>query len=422
MTVASRSRGVALLALSAAAALGATLVGPTRPARADDLVSFEISTAARAVQVFSDDGTGARTAEVEVPESTADLSAGPTGRAFSSIVWPGPIAGNLGTLLRVLQPSLPDSVTVLNDPVRAEATTGQDPPTSTFTLPNVSMSATASDELVEARATVGTVTGEAGPTNGFSTFGSARLRGGVPHGTGSASASGLSLAGGVVQIGAVTSTATATSDGVKGSGTASTEVVGLTIAGQRVAIDDKGLHVGASDTPLNAVVNQVVTQALAASGIELSIGVPTTTINGASATMIAPSLVITIKDANGVTGLVLGGARASVSGVVDDFVPVEAPTESTVAPSEAPGFGALPPGVSPSFPAPAIPIATTNAPDAPVVLERVPLIFDDSHRIRGAQVALALAAALLLAAGLGQLFRTTIGRSSELCPAASESP
>jgi hypothetical protein len=384
------------------------------------LVSFEISTAGRAMQAFSDDGAGARSAEIEIPESTADLSTGPTGRAFSSIAWPGPLVGNAGSLLRVLQPTLPESVSLLNDPVRAEATTGQDPPTVTFDLPNVSMSATATDGLVEARATVGTVTGEAGPSSGLSTFGSARLRGGVPHGTGSSSVSAVSLAGGVVKIGAVTSIANATSDGIKGSGGASTEVTGLTIADQRVAIDDTGLHVASSATPVNAVINQAVNQALQAAGIELSIGVPTVTIKGASATAIAPALVVTITQSSGVTGLVLGGARASVSGVADDFA-ASAPTELPLVPFDGASIG-LPPGVSPAFLAPALPAVTSDAPEAVVDVGSAPPIFNDRHRLRGGQVALALLSALLLATGLGQLFRTTIGSSRELCPAASVTP
>jgi hypothetical protein len=408
-----------LLGLSAVTASGAFLVGPTGSARAGDLVSFEISTAGRAMQAFSDDGAGARTAEIEIPESTADLSTGPTGRAFSSIAWPGPLAGNAGSLLRVLQPTLPESVSLLNDPVRAEATTGQDPPTVTFNLPNVSMSATATDGFVEARATVGTVTAEAGPSSGLATFGSARLQGGVPHGTGSSSASAVSVAGGVVKIGAVTSTANATSDGSKGSGVASTEVTGLTIAGQRVAIDDKGLHVGNSDAPVNAVINQAVNQALQAAGVELSIGVPTVTIKGASATTIAPALVITIKQSSGVTGLVLGGARASVSGVADDFGGAGGPIDLPSAPFDGPSFGLLP-GVSPSFLVPAVPTVAADAPEAVVDVGSAPPIFNDSHRLRGGQIALALLSALLLAVGLGQLFRTTIGSSRELCPAASE--
>jgi hypothetical protein len=415
------SRGALLLVLSALAATGALLVGPAQPARADDLVSFQISTAARAAQVFQDDGSGARSAEVDVPETTADLTSGPSGRAFSSIVWPGPLVGNLGTLVRVLQPSLPESVSALNDPVRAEATMGQAPPTVSFDLPNVSMTATATEQLVEARATIGTVTGEAGPTNGFTTFGSARLQSGLPHGTASASASGLSFAGGLVKIGAVTSTATATSDGVKGSGSASTEIVGLEIAGVRVGVDDKGLHLADTATPLDAVVHQVVDQALSAAGVELSVGVPTTTVVGPSVTATAPALVVTIKVPSGVIGLVLGGAQATVSGLTSDAPPTESPAPSGVVPSDGGSFGGVPTGVSPSFPSPAAPTYSAPAGEAVGIGGAVPIV-DDRHRIRGAQVALALASALLLAGGLGQLFQSTIGRRGVHCPEAAGAP
>jgi hypothetical protein len=415
-----RSRGGLLLALSALTALGATLVGPTEAARADDLVSFEISTAARAVQLFSDDGSGARSAEVEVPESTADLGSGPSGRAFSSIAWPGPLVGNLGSLVRVLQPTLPESVSALNDPVRAEATMGQDPPTVSFNLPDVSMTATASEQLVEARATVGTVTGEASPTNGFTTFGSASLQGGLPRGTASASVSGLSLAGGLVRIGAVTSKATATSDGAKGTGSASTQIAGLEIAGFRLGIDHTGLQIGDTSTPVNAIVNQVVQQALSAAGIQLSIGVPTTVVDGASVRAVAPALVVTIASAGSIVGLVLGGAQAAVSGVAADGLAVEAPIDSSV-PSDGGSFGGLPTGLTPSFPSAPVPAVSSD--DSEIIgLDDAAPIFDDRHRIRGAQVLLALVSAGLLAGALGQLFQSTIGRRGVHCPAAGEAP
>jgi hypothetical protein len=398
-------------------------LGATTRARADDLISFEISTAGRSMQAFNDDGSGARTAEVDIPESSADLRTGPVGRAFSSIVWPGPIVGNLGTLLRVLQPTLPPSVRALNDPVRAEATTGQDPPTTTLSLPDVSMTATASDQLVEARATVGTLSAEAGPTSGFSSFGSARLRSGMPNATASASVGGLSIAGGLVTIGAVTSTANASSDGTRGAGTASTDIAGLTVAGQRIAVDDRGLHLGSGGARLGSAVNRLVNETLVAAGIELSLGVPTRMVTGASATMVAPALTVTVKGSSGVLGLVLGGAQASVSGLADSSGPPQL-SDQPAGPSAAlsGSEAAVPSGPErPSFPSPPAP-ATRQVNPAPVKLDTATRIFDDRHRLRGGQVALALVAAGLVAAGLGELFLLTIGRDSGTCPNGGESP
>ena len=416
-----RRRAAAFLGLAVAAAAGAAWAGPITSARADGLLSYEITTAGRAVQAFQDDGTGARSAELDIPESTADLRAGPIGHAFASIVWPGATAGNLGTLLRVLQPTLPSSVTALNDPVRAEAITGQDPPTSAFSLPDVAMTATASDQLVEARATVGTVTGGSGPTSGFSSFGSARLHNTKPFGTATASVSGLSIAGGLVRIGAVTSTATATSDGIKGSGQASTEVAGLTIGGIGVSVDDRGLHIGSAGVPVNQLINQIVRSALASAGIEVAVGVPIKTINGASATMVAPALVVTIKSSSGVLGLVLGGARASVSAVADTSA--SPPPTSSAASASPPSFGGvsspsgLPLPAAPSSPAPvqgSTPRPPTSAGQLETAPPLAPIAFG-GHRLRGGSVALALLATALLAVGFGQLFIKTIGGGGDVC-------
>jgi hypothetical protein len=418
---AHRIRGSLLLGLSILSALGAVCLGPIGTARADGLVSFEISTGGRAVQAFMDDGTGARSAEAEIPESTADLRAGPVGRAFSSIVWPGPIAGNLGSLLRVLQPSLPPTVTALNDPIRAQATTGQNPPTSTLSLPDVTMTATASDQLVEARATVGTLTAESGPTSGFSSYGSASLRNGAPSGSASASASGVSLAAGLLKIGAVTSTASASSDGNKGAGTASTVVAGLSVAGVELTVDDHGLHLGATGVALNGMINRLADELLASAGIQVALGVPTRTVNGASATMVAPALVVTIKLPSGVLGLVLGGAQASVSGVADTSAQPTLGGATLPAASTGASSSVLPisSGAGPSSAfvgsQPDVVPSRLAAVPAPVSVGTTLPIVDGGRRLRGGAVALALLSAALVAGGLGQLFVATIGRRDDEC-------
>jgi hypothetical protein len=57
-----------------------------------------------------------------------------------------------------------------------------------------------------------------------------------------------------------------------------------------------------------------------------------------------------------------------------------------------------------------------------VGLARTAPLFDDHHRIRGAQVLLALVSAALLAGALGQLFQSTIGRRGLHCPAGAGAP
>ena len=57
-----------------------------------------------------------------IPSATAELGSGPSGRALSSILWPGPLAANAGTLATLVGVPLPPEVlTNANYPVRAEA-------------------------------------------------------------------------------------------------------------------------------------------------------------------------------------------------------------------------------------------------------------------------------------------------------------
>ena len=411
-------RGAAFVAGGLLAATLALTVAAPRPARADALISFEVSAAARGVQAFDDDGTGARTAEADVPETTAQLRAGPVGRGFASIAWPGPLVGNAGSLLKVLQPSLPDSVRVLNDPVRAEARTGQDPPTSTFALPNVSMTATATEAYVEGTARVGTVTGEQGPSSGFQTTSAASLRDGHPQGSASSSASNISLADGTVKIAAITSTATATTDGTTGTGTATTTVSGMTIAGQSVSIDATGLHIGSVELPLNAVVSQIVNQALSTLGMEVTLGVPAITTVGASATSMAPALVITVKSSSGVAGIVLGGAQAAVTAVADNGGPaVDVSSQPVIGAPPIFPTGSIAPSNIARSPAAG---GATAVPRSAALPSIVP-VFNDDHRVQAGQVVLALLSAALLALGFRRLFLDTIGRSDYGCP-LTESP
>src|SRR3954471_4395707 len=69
-----------------------------------------------------------------VPESTATLETGPIGKGLASVVWPGPLLGNLGASTAVLPhgSDIPPPLLTLvqqngNDPIKAEATTGGAP-------------------------------------------------------------------------------------------------------------------------------------------------------------------------------------------------------------------------------------------------------------------------------------------------------
>ena len=66
------------------------------------------------------------TATLLVPYAGSSLTAGPSGRALSSMNWPGPLAGNAGSLVNVIgaAPLPPNIVANANYPVKAEANAG----------------------------------------------------------------------------------------------------------------------------------------------------------------------------------------------------------------------------------------------------------------------------------------------------------
>ena len=121
MTSARREprRGVAMLATGVVCAIGGAflwLLAP--PARADaPLSSFRVASGARGWRFFDEDATNGNQ-EGEVPEASANLANGPIGYALASVVWPGPLASNAGSLILVLQPTAPPQATVTAPPTR----------------------------------------------------------------------------------------------------------------------------------------------------------------------------------------------------------------------------------------------------------------------------------------------------------------
>lgn len=292
-----------VLACAAATATG----WRARPARAaGTLYSYGLNAEARGFQVFEDDPTTAgHMAEGEVPEARASLNTGPVGYGLASVAWPGPLAANAGSLILVASADAPPQATVLNDPVRAEARTGQNPPTTTYNdVPGTSLTATAKSDLVSADASVANTLASTGTFGPARAFGKTALSGGTGTAEASSIVNDVVLAGGAVTIKSFSSSASAKTDGAKGSGKTSTSVVGLSIGGQPATIDEQGVHAA------NAAAQQTLSQA----GIDIVLSAPTKEIKGSTATFTAGSLVIAWKTDSSVVGAVLGGAQASAAG------------------------------------------------------------------------------------------------------------
>lgn len=328
-----RRHGALLLALGMVCALtSAFLWRVSAPAHADpSFSSFDLQAGARGWRFYDEDSANGNQ-EGEVPESSTDLAQGPVGYGLSSVVWPGPTASNAGTLVLVLRPDAPPQSKALNNPIRAEAHTGQgNGTTKNDSVPGTSMSATALADRVEAQAVVNSSSGPGtfGPTH---THALSSFEGPLGKGTADSLVQNINLAAGVVKIDSVSSTAVATTDGTKSDGEAHTTVNGLTIGGQPATIDEHGLHIGAQNEPANAVANQLAQQALGKSGTTITMGAPTREVNGATTTVTAGALVVSWNTGSGtIFTVTIGGATATVTAAPG--------TDASPAPADSGGGG-----------------------------------------------------------------------------------
>lgn len=307
-----RQRGLPVLAGTACTVAAVVGVAPTSAAA--PLFSYDLVGGARGYSVFYDAPGQGRAGEMTVPEASSSLATGNIGYGLASMAWPGPLVGNLGTLMVGL--GAPPEARSLDWTVRAEARTPQDPPTTTNTsVPGTSMVATAKGDFVEAVGSVQRTANEAinlGTTQARSL---SKLDGASGLVQSSALVQNIAIAGGVVKIDSVASTATASTDGSASDGVGKTVVKGLTIAGMPAMIDDKGISIGGQNVPANAVVNQIAQQALSQAGIKLVLSAPTRDVKGETALVDSGALTVTWNAREGGTfGLIIGGARASVTG------------------------------------------------------------------------------------------------------------
>lgn len=335
--------------------------------------SFSLAANAPVVQLREDDGGncsgepgGTAGCEGVVPETVSTLAKGPIGFALSSVAWPGTLAGNLGTLLIVSgNGAVPQEATILNSPVRAEARTGQDPATQTTTdrPPGTTMTATALPDEVKAAAEVAQSAAGAFGSFGNATSSSRTAVTGVRTAVAEADSrvSNVALAGGVVKIGSVTSTARGSTDGTTATAQGATTVNGMTIAGVPVVVDDDGVHVAGQGGPLNKTASDAVNAAIKNLNMTITISQPMSTGEGPNLVFNAGSLIFTWQQTEAATmSVVLGGASLSLASSEGfAFATPELP------PFQG-GTGPLPPFV-PADPPPFVPPAT-DVGDAPLAL------------------------------------------------------
>ena len=345
-----------------------------------------------------------RDVALTLPETTSTLSTGGVGAALATLAWPGPILGNLGTTILVLSAQAPPQVTALNDPVRAEARSGGTQRSTYRTLPGTVLDATATSDAVSAASHTGAQQLPVGTVGAFSGQTATSFTGTTgARGTATGLVHDVSLAGGVIRIGSVTSTAQATTDGVAADGKGTTTVTGMTVAGVPVTVDQDGLHVASSSLPL---ATKAVSDAVRTLGLTALLTAPRTTRSPGAVSVNAGALVLSYTQGGSTYAVTLGRASVALTasrGGPSGGLPVTLP--GGAAPPAAPV--ALPRSSTPSLDAPGgpqlAPPAAAPGP-LPAVVETVKAaVVSLSHGATGLATAGLLLAAGLLVLGLRRL-------------------
>ena len=441
-------RGAALLAVGlvlAAAGVGGGLRA-SRAGAVPSYGSYTLAATAPGVEVSEDEPSANAHPEgaALVPYASVALSNPGVGYALSSVAWPGATEANGTALVSLLFPHevrppvpgapavpVPDAVRQLalgaaplvNYPVRAEAYSETQPDASYDQIPGTTLKAHADAGLAQATGQV-----DGADQAGVAHYGSmtsvtnASLGDTASEATATSRITDIALAGGVVKIDSITSTAHTTTDGTTASGDGSTLVDGMTIGGIDAYLDQSGLHIGSAGAPANAIANQLAKQALSQAGMEVYVTEPHSETDGATASFEAGSVLFRWTPPNNPSGnvfvIAFGGARASTT--ASPGFDVNAPTTSgpdIVAPPATSSPGTAPAGSVGSHPTTATAAPTTTATTAggaaPLDTSPIAALFGG---IPAGWVLAALAGVALMAAGTKRLSDEILDRPPSTCP------
>ena len=299
--------------------MGAVFGTASHAARAaGDLGGYDLTARAPALEVIVDSDVIAVPAhpvlDATIPEATSTLQSG-LGHGLASVFWPGDLGGHAGSaiqqlgqlcssMLPITLPNVPaqctpvpqalkDNASALNDPVKAETFSPGGPADDAYTftppIPGVVMKSHADTSVVDSTASFASF-----GAPGLGTLGSVTSHS-VTTAKGSTAASeatselfNVALAGGLVTIDHIRSTAKETTDGQTASSAGNTIVSGLRIGGVPASIDSNGLSIGA----LSAVANK----ALNTLGLQIKLTTPDAVTDGAKGSFAAPVLTIDYHD------------------------------------------------------------------------------------------------------------------------------
>ena len=309
-------RRITLAAVAAGAAVASIALGAV-PAGADSsssagqvqLGGYNIAATASGLSVFYEQPNfpipATPSLEMNLGYSNATYDSGPVATGNGSAFWPGPvIAGGASQLPLLLNPYLEkyapqlqstvDNIlpTNITYPVDALCNFPQTPNTASNNNGPLSMDSTCGQSGVQASSAVGQVGGTAAQSalpagmlsiqaiasdvqTGLDAAGNAVS-------TATSTLHGVSIGGGLIQIGTITSTATSTSDGNQAKVTGTSSIAGASILGEPVSIDSSGVHVTGQNAGLLGSLLPSVNQALSTLGITITLNNPIDTLDGAS--------------------------------------------------------------------------------------------------------------------------------------------
>ncbi|MHB8594422.1 MAG: choice-of-anchor P family protein, partial [Acidimicrobiales bacterium] len=303
-------------ALSGAAGLGMLGAGPaaadassTTSAPATALGGYTLGSSAAGVSVFYEQPNfpipATPTLEANLGYSTASFDTGPVGNANAAAVWPGSVVAGGGSQLALLfgpyiqqyfGPLAPTVTPLIPNfgpwPIQAQSAYPQGPPTASDNNGPLAMDSSATQAASTATSSLGMVGGPASESALPAGMITVQAIGSTAQDTvdalgnavseATATVHGIDIAGGLVHIGEVTSTATSSSDGNQAKVDGSSTVTQVTVAGESVTVDSGGLHAGGtSQNPLGAAVPSV-NQILSTAGITLSLTNATDKVDAAS--------------------------------------------------------------------------------------------------------------------------------------------
>ena len=240
--------------------------------------------------------------ELNFAFSRAKLASGPTGRAVSSLLWPGDGVGyGLPTLLKN-----PDAAY----PVKAEAAHPSGPKDGKQELaPGSGMASHADDKSVDASAYLARPTFPAVPAipgvpippmlvafESFTSQSTTAASADKASARSYATAGSVSLLGGLIKIDGLRVDTEASSDGVKGATTGTVVWKSLTAAGQTLAVNQDGVASPAGVTALPKLPPDVAKR-LADFGLSIAVPAVTKAAEGTGAKVTGQGLTITLDTA-----------------------------------------------------------------------------------------------------------------------------